>query len=144
MESNWVQSALRPLIGLLCQTPGDYDDGEIGGMIGRGNQSTRRTTAVISLRSTATCLPTWRTSCNHRTSTVMRSWLKVSKRGWAHRQQTSLTQAHKVLFPHKTSASIPVMTMLRSSLSMYAFFVYKFFMLSLFASFTAHRRLLSE
>jgi hypothetical protein len=24
------------------QAPGDYDDGEIGGMIGRGNRSTRR------------------------------------------------------------------------------------------------------
>jgi hypothetical protein len=28
----------RPIV----PTPGDYDDGEIGGMMGRGNQSTRR------------------------------------------------------------------------------------------------------
>jgi hypothetical protein len=28
----------RPIV----PTPGDYDDGEIGGMIGRGNRSTRR------------------------------------------------------------------------------------------------------
>jgi hypothetical protein len=30
VESNWVHSALRPL-----PAPGDYDDGEIGGMIGK-------------------------------------------------------------------------------------------------------------
>jgi hypothetical protein len=29
--------------------PGDYDDGEIGGMIGRGNQSTRRKPAPMPL-----------------------------------------------------------------------------------------------
>jgi hypothetical protein len=29
--------------------PGDYDDGEIGGMIGRGNRSTRRKPAPVSL-----------------------------------------------------------------------------------------------
>jgi hypothetical protein len=35
VESNWVQSALRPPI---VPAPGGYDDGEIGGMmIGRGN-----------------------------------------------------------------------------------------------------------
>jgi hypothetical protein len=27
---------------LIVPAPGDYDDGEIGGMIGRGNRSTRR------------------------------------------------------------------------------------------------------
>jgi hypothetical protein len=27
--------------------PGDYDDGEIGGMIGRGNRSTRRKPAPV-------------------------------------------------------------------------------------------------
>jgi hypothetical protein len=32
--------------------PGDYDDGEIGGMIGRGNSSTRRKPAPLPL-----CLP---------------------------------------------------------------------------------------
>jgi hypothetical protein len=54
----------------------------------------------------------------------MRSWWKVSKRGWAHRKQTSLTQAYINLFPDTASASIPVVTTLRSSLSMYVFFVY--------------------
>jgi hypothetical protein len=29
--------------------PGDYDDGEIDGMIGRGNRSTRRKPALIPL-----------------------------------------------------------------------------------------------
>jgi hypothetical protein len=29
--------------------PGDYDDGEIGGMIGRGNRSTRRKPAPMTL-----------------------------------------------------------------------------------------------
>jgi hypothetical protein len=29
--------------------PGDYDDGEIGGMIGRGNRSTRRKPAPVPL-----------------------------------------------------------------------------------------------
>jgi hypothetical protein len=48
MESNWVHSALQPPIG-----PGDYDDGEIGGMeIVKGNRSTRRKSAPLPL-----CLP---------------------------------------------------------------------------------------
>jgi hypothetical protein len=29
--------------------PGDYDNGEIGGMIGRGNRSTRRKPAPVPL-----------------------------------------------------------------------------------------------
>jgi hypothetical protein len=33
----------RPLVPV----PGDYDDGEIGGMIGRGNRSTRRKPAPV-------------------------------------------------------------------------------------------------
>jgi hypothetical protein len=41
---------LRPLGTAATNSPivpasGDYDDGEIGGMIGRGNQSTRRKTS---------------------------------------------------------------------------------------------------
>jgi hypothetical protein len=36
----------RPIV----PTPGDYDDGEIGGMmIGRGNRSTRRKPAPVTL-----------------------------------------------------------------------------------------------
>jgi hypothetical protein len=38
----------RPIV----PTQGDYDDGEIGGMIGRGNRSTRRKPAPVPL-----CLP---------------------------------------------------------------------------------------
>jgi hypothetical protein len=33
----------RPIV----PAPGDYNDGEIGGMIGRGNQSTRRKPAPV-------------------------------------------------------------------------------------------------
>jgi hypothetical protein len=32
-----------------CVSPGDYDNGEIGGMIGRGNRSTRRKPAPVPL-----------------------------------------------------------------------------------------------
>jgi hypothetical protein len=35
----------RPIV----PAPGDYDDGEIGGMIGRGNRSTRRNPAPVRL-----------------------------------------------------------------------------------------------
>jgi hypothetical protein len=33
----------------FVSAPGDYDDGEIGGMIGRGNRSTRRKPAPVPL-----------------------------------------------------------------------------------------------
>jgi hypothetical protein len=33
----------------IVPSPGDYDDGEIGGMIGRGNRSTRRKPAPMPL-----------------------------------------------------------------------------------------------
>jgi hypothetical protein len=35
----------RPIV----PAPGDYDDGEIGGMIGKGNRSTRRKSAPVPL-----------------------------------------------------------------------------------------------
>jgi hypothetical protein len=35
----------RPIV----PAPDDYDDGEIGGMIGRGNRSTRRKPALVTL-----------------------------------------------------------------------------------------------
>jgi hypothetical protein len=38
MDSNWVHSALQPP---TVPAPGDYNDGENGGMTGRGNRSTR-------------------------------------------------------------------------------------------------------
>jgi hypothetical protein len=34
---------------LIVPAPGDYDDGEIGGMIDRGNRSTRRKPAPVPL-----------------------------------------------------------------------------------------------
>jgi hypothetical protein len=66
--------------------------------------------ALISLRATTTCLPPRRTGLNHRYSTLMSSW--------GHRQQITLTLAYKNLFPD-TSVSIPAVTILRSSLSIY-------------------------
>jgi hypothetical protein len=33
----------------MLSAPGDYDNGEIGGMIGRGNRSTRREPAPVQL-----------------------------------------------------------------------------------------------
>jgi hypothetical protein len=56
---------------------------------------------------------------------------------------TSLTQAYKNLFPNTTSASLPAMTMLSSSFSMYVF-LYIIYFFSLLVISTAHRRLLSE
>jgi hypothetical protein len=50
----------------------------------------------------------------------------MSERGLAHKRQTSLTQAYTNIFPD-TNSSIPKLTMLRSSLSMYVFFVYNNF-----------------
>jgi hypothetical protein len=47
------------------------------------------------------------------------------------------------LIPDTTGASVPVVTTLRSSLSMYIFFVYSIFF-SLLVLLTTHRRLLSE
>jgi hypothetical protein len=45
----------RPIV----PAPGDYDDGEIGGMIGKGNRSTQRKPAPMPLLSTInpTCCP---------------------------------------------------------------------------------------
>jgi hypothetical protein len=45
----------RPTVPTL----GDYDDGEIGGMIGRGNRSTRRKPAPVPLcpPQNPTCCP---------------------------------------------------------------------------------------
>jgi hypothetical protein len=54
-----------------------------------------------------------------------------------------LTQAHKNLFPNMTSASIPAVTMFRSSLSTYVLFVYNNFF-SLLALLRAQWRLLPE
>jgi transposase len=65
-------------------------------------------------------LRTYLKNCwDHSDSSIMRSWWKVSKRGWAHRRMTSLTQAYTNLIPD-TSASIPAVTTLWSSLCMYA------------------------
>jgi hypothetical protein len=67
----------------------------------------------------------------------------VSKLGWAFRRQTSLTKAYKNVFPD-TSPLIPALTILRSSLNMYVFFVGNKFVFSLLALLRAHHKLLSE
>jgi hypothetical protein len=90
--------------------------------ISTGSSLTTLLTALISLRATTACLPTWRAGCDLSASTLMRSWWKVSKHGWAHVRQTSLTQAYKNVFPD-TCASILAVTTLRTSLSRYVFFV---------------------
>jgi hypothetical protein len=79
-------------------------------------------TALISFWATTTCFPTWRTGRDHSDSTIMRNWQKVSKYGWAHRRQISLTQTYKNIFPNMASASSLLVIMLRSSLSTYVFF----------------------
>jgi hypothetical protein len=43
----------RPIV----PAPGDYDDGEIGGMIGRGNRSTRRKPGPVPLGPPQTHIP---------------------------------------------------------------------------------------
>jgi hypothetical protein len=49
--------------------------------ISAGSCLTTLLTSLISLQATATCLRTWRTGWDHSTSTIMRSWRKLSKRG---------------------------------------------------------------
>jgi hypothetical protein len=85
-------------------------------------------TALLKLQATTTCLPTWSTGWHHSASPIM-SWWKVSKRGWAHRQRTSLTQAWKNLYPDD-KCSFLAMTILRSSLHTYVYFVYNIFFLN--------------
>jgi hypothetical protein len=62
---------------------------------------------------------------------------------WLSSQEENLTQAHKNLFPD-TSVSIPVVTALKSSLSMYVLFVHNTIFFSLLVLLTPHWRLLSE
>jgi hypothetical protein len=58
----------------------------------------------------------------------------VSKRGRAQRRQTSLKKAYRNLFPD-TNISIPAVTTMRRSLSMYVFFVNNtFFLIACFVN----------
>jgi hypothetical protein len=56
----------RPIV----PAPGDYDDGEIGGMIGRGNRSTRRKPVPVPL-----CPPQTTVRTRNRAATVGRQRL---------------------------------------------------------------------
>jgi hypothetical protein len=86
-------------------------------------------------------LPTLRSCCDLNASGVKWSWSKLSKYGWTHRQQTSLTQAYKNPFPYTTSDTAPEVTRLRSSLRMYLLYI--IFFSSLFLL-TAQWRLFSK
>jgi hypothetical protein len=50
-------------------------------------------------QATTTCLSTWRTGWDHSASAIMRIWRKMSKRGPAHRRQTSMAQAYITYSP---------------------------------------------
>jgi hypothetical protein len=97
-----------------------------------GSCLTTLLTAMIMLRATTTCLPTWRTGWDHSASTIVRSLWQVSKCGWTHRQQISLTHSYKNLYPGKISASISVVTTFRSSLSRHVFLYIIFFLIACF------------
>jgi hypothetical protein len=53
----------------IVPAPGDYDDGEIGGMIGKGNCSTRRKPASVPL-------------CTLQTSHAVRTRSRAAEVGW--------------------------------------------------------------
>jgi hypothetical protein len=72
-------------------------------------------TAPISFRTAATYFPTWRLDPDHSAPTTSRSWLKVSRSGWVHSRQTTLTKAYKNLFPDTKTSLFPVVTTLRNS-----------------------------
>jgi hypothetical protein len=85
-----------------------------------------------------TYMKTWLTSQRFNNNeelmeAVVKTWLSYN----------CLTQACKNLFPD-TSVSIPAVTTLRSSLSMYVSFVYHTIFSPLLVLLAAHRRLLSE
>jgi hypothetical protein len=69
----------------------------------------------------------------------------VLKRTWLSSQVADVfdTGTRKFI-PDTTSASVPLVTTLRSSLRMFLYFIDNLFSLSLFVLLTAQRRLLSE
>jgi hypothetical protein len=78
------------------------------------------------------------TVCQHSTTFVQNGPTRFyfvfrnTKRGWADRRQTSLTQAYRNVFPDTISASIPAVATSRSSLSMYVSFVCNIFLFTCF------------
>jgi hypothetical protein len=86
--------------------------------------------SVSSCMQTHVVMEEHYTVCQHFMPFVLNGLMQLflvfrnTKHGRVHRLQTSLTQAYKNLFPDTTNASIPVVTMLISSLCMYVFFVY--------------------
>jgi hypothetical protein len=54
-----------------------------------------------------------------------------TEHGWVHRRQKFLTQAYRNLLPDTKSASVPAVTTLRSTLSMYIIlYIITFFLIS--------------
>jgi hypothetical protein len=110
--------------------------------ISTGSCLTTLIIAPISLWATIACLPSWRISWDHSTSTIMSYW-KMSGRGWAHMWQISLTEACNNFFTNNINAPVLVVTTLKSSSSTSLFFfVYNIF--SLIALFSTHLKPLHE
>jgi hypothetical protein len=104
----------------ILPVPGDYDDGEIGGMIGRGNQSTRRKPAPLPLcppqtphagqtRTRAATVGSQRLTAWATARPIHQSWLRLWKfccwilfsrsliSGWTHSGASSLTLVWRLL-----------------------------------------------
>jgi hypothetical protein len=88
-------------------------------------------TALISLRATTACLSTWRTGCDHSTSTKWGVGGRC-KTGLSSQVADFFDTGIQKLIPNTTSVSVPAVTTLRSCLSMYVFFTYNFFSHCLF------------
>jgi hypothetical protein len=95
-----------------------------------GSRLTMLLRAPILLRATTACLPTGRTGWDHSAWTIM-SWWRWQNVAELTGGRLRWTHAYKNLFRNTTGASILAVTMLRSSLSMYIFFVYNNFFLPL-------------
>jgi hypothetical protein len=112
--------------------------------ISTGNCLTILLVALTLLRANTTCLATGITIWSHRASIIVRNWWKISKRAWAYKWQTSLTKTYKNVVPDTKSASLSVVIMLRSRLSMHIFSVYnETFFLTLPVLLIVHQTLVS-
>jgi hypothetical protein len=88
----------RPIV----PAPGDYDVGEIGGMIGRGNRSTQRKTAPVPL-----CPP--QTPQAARTRTLAAAVGSQRQAAWA-TARPYITVTNTLIVPSNTSIYIPILS----------------------------------
>jgi hypothetical protein len=108
--------------------------------ISTGSCLTTALTALISLRATRI----WRTSSDHSASNSD-ELMEGVKRGWAHRRQTSLTQAQKKLIPQYHKCLNSDDDYVEKQLKYVRIFYIIHFLLSLtFFFLTTRRRLLSK